>query len=159
MKAWLLTASMVLILAHPTYAGNPDDLLGTWLNEEGTAKIEIFKQDGQFFGKIIWLKEPVYTQNDVDEADGHPLVKLGAQKVDYRNPDESLQSKPTLGLVILRGFSYDAGSEEWSGGFIYDPKKGKDYKAYMQLIEAGKLKLRGYIGFSLIGRTSYWTRA
>lgn len=159
MKTWLLAASLALTLAGPMMAANPDDLLGMWLNEEGTAKIEIYKQDGQYFGKIIWLRDPTYMQKDVDDADGHPLVKVGAEKVDYLNPDESLQSKPVLGLVILRGFTYDEDGAEWSGGYIYDPKKGKDYKAYMQLIEAGKLKLRGYIGFSLIGRTSYWTRA
>lgn len=139
------------------WAVSPDDIIGTWLNEEGTAKIEIFKKGDEYFGKIIWLKEPYYTQNDVEEND-HPNVKLGAAKVDFKNPDESKQNQPLLGLIILRNFKYDIDNEEWSGGRIYDPKKGSDYKSYIQLVDANKLKLRGFIGFSLIGRTSYWTR-
>ncbi len=158
MKTVWLTLSVLCWTAGSALAANPDDLLGKWLNEEGTAKIEIYKQDDRFYGKIIWLRDPVYAQKDVDEADGHPLVKVGATKVDYHNPDESLQSKPVLGLVILRAFAFAADDDEWSGGRIYDPKNGKDYKAYIQLLEADKLKLRGYIGFSLIGRTTYWTR-
>jgi uncharacterized protein (DUF2147 family) len=136
---------------------NPDDIIGTWLNEEGTGKIEIFKKGDEFFGKLIWLKEPIYTQKDVDDND-HPYVKLGAEKVDFKNPDESKQSLPLIGQMLLREFKYDIDNEEWSGGRIYDPKNGKDYKCYLQLVEQNKLKVRGYIGFSLLGRTTYWTR-
>lgn len=149
---WFLS----MFFGYPT-ATNPDDIIGVWLNEEGTAKVEIFKKGDEYFGKIVWLKEPFYSQKDVEEHQ-HPLVKLGAPKVDFKNPDENLQSTPLIGLLLLRNFKYNIDNEEWSGGRIYDPKNGKDYKCYIQLIEASKLKLRGYIGFSLIGRTTYWTR-
>lgn len=147
---------MILPFLHPS-GTNPDDIIGVWLNEEGTAKVEIFKKADEFYGKIVWLKEPLYTQKDVDEHN-HPLVKLGAPKVDFKNPDESRQSMPLMGLMLLRNFKYDIDNEEWSGGRIYDPKNGKDYKCYLQLIGPNKLKVRGFIGFSLIGRTTYWTR-
>lgn len=149
----------VALLTGFAVAGNADDLLGTWLNEEGTAKIEIYKQDNQYFGKIIWLKDPTYTQKDVDDNAGNPRVKLGAKKVDFKNSDPARQDDPIIGLVILRSFTYDSDDQEWSGGMIYDPKKGSDYKCYIQMLSPSKLKLRGYIGISLIGRTSYWTRA
>ncbi|NUM79790.1 DUF2147 domain-containing protein [bacterium] len=148
---------LTLVFSSLSFAGNADDLLGLWLNEEGTAKIEIYKQDGKFFGKIVWLKDPTYTEKDVKD-ENHPSVKLGAQKVDFKNPDAAHQNDPILGLVILRNFNYDADDEEWVDGKIYDPKKGADYKAFMKLENPDKLYLRGYIGFSLIGRTSYWSR-
>ncbi len=157
MNALFYLALIFMTGPNPAYSVNPDDIIGTWLNEEGTGKIEIFKKGDEYFGKLIWLKEPTYTQKDVEEND-HPLVKLGAAKVDFKNPDESLQSAPVLGLLLLRNFKYDIDNEEWSGGRIYDPKNGKDYKCYLQLIEQNKLKVRGYIGFSLLGRTTYWTR-
>ncbi|MCB0832663.1 MAG: DUF2147 domain-containing protein [Bacteroidetes bacterium] len=159
MKQMLKGVFALLMLSGVAFAGNPDDLLGTWLNEEGTSKIEIYKDNGQFFGKIIWLRDPVYTQKDVDDNEGNARVKLGATKVDFKNPDEARRDDKIIGMVILRGFTYDADDEEWSGGMIYDPKKGSDYKAYMQLLSKDRLKLRGYIGISLIGRTTYWTRS
>jgi uncharacterized protein (DUF2147 family) len=54
-------------------------------------------------------------------------------------------------------FVYD-GEGVWEDGDIYDPKSGKTYSCYMKLQSMDKLKVRGYIGISLIGRTTYWTR-
>ncbi len=149
---WLIFMTSVL------QAGNPDDLLGVWLNEEGTAKIEIYKNDGKYYGKIIWLRDPVYTERDVAANAGNPKVKLGVPRVDWKNPNIERQNDPILGLIVLRGFVYDAEDDEWNDGMIYDPKKGSDYKCFIKMPETNKIKLRGYVAFSLIGRTSYWTR-
>jgi uncharacterized protein (DUF2147 family) len=47
----------------------------------------------------------------------------------------------------------------WSGGFIFDPDNGKTYKCVVEVQDGGKkLKVRGFIGFSLLGRTQYWYR-
>ena len=148
----------LVILTASLQARNPDDLLGVWLNEEGTAKIEIYKDNGKFFGKIVWLRDPVYTSHDVAANAGNPKVKLGAARVDWKNPNTERQNDPILGLIVLRGFVYDAEDDEWIDGMIYDPKKGSDYKCFIKMPEANKLKLRGYVGFSLIGRTTRWTR-
>jgi uncharacterized protein (DUF2147 family) len=48
------------------------------------------------------------------------------------------------------------GDEEWNGGTIYDTKNGKTYRCYLKFDSPLILKLRGYIGFSLLGRTSHW---
>lgn len=122
-----------------------DDILGTWLNEEATGKIQLYKENGKYFGKVIWLKEP----ND---------VKTGKPRTDVENPDEKMRSRPLVGLVNMRDFTFD-GKNEWSGGTIYDPKNGKTYKCYIQFESANKLKVRGYIGVSVIGRNTYWTRS
>lgn len=125
-----------------TYSQKADAILGEWYSENNESLIEIYKTGNKFFGKIIWLKEPL--------RDGKP-------KIDDKNPDVKLRERPIIGLVILRDFVFD-GKEEWADGKIYDPKSGKTYSCYMELENKDKLKIRGYIGISLIGRTTYWTR-
>lgn len=121
-----------------------NDILGSWLNEDKDAHILIYEEGGKYFGKLSWLKNPV------DEETGEP-------KKDKENPDEALRERTLKGLVILKNFEYD-GDGEWDEGSIYDPKNGKTYSCYMELKSMDKLKIRGYIGISLLGRTSYWTR-
>jgi uncharacterized protein (DUF2147 family) len=123
----------------------PDDIVGAWLNEEGTAKVLIFKEKTSYYGKIIWLKTPN------DSVTGKP-------RTDKLNPDPKYHNVPLVGLVNLRGFVFD-GKDEWSDGSIYDPKNGKTYKCYIKFESAEKLKIRGYIGVSLLGRTTYWTKS
>ena len=120
-----------------------DDILGLWLNEDKDAHVEIYQEGDKFFGKIVWLKFPI------DEETGKP-------KVDDENPDENLRDQPVLGLLLLNDFEFD--EDEWDSGTIYDPKNGKTYDCYMELKDKDNLKIRGYIGISLLGRTTYWTR-
>lgn len=141
----ILTVVMVMAvlpLAAQKYSG--DAILGKWMNEDRDANVEVYKEAGKYFGKIVWLKDPI------DEVTGKP-------KVDDENGDVSLQNRPIMGLVILKDFVFD-GDEEWEDGTIYDPKNGKTYDCYMEIDEEGILKIRGYIGFSWIGRSTYWTR-
>jgi len=121
-----------------------DDLLGIWLNEDEDAHIEIYKEGELYFGKIIWLKFPI------DEETGQP-------KLDKHNPDPDLQTRPSLGIQLLVNFEWDE-DNEWDEGDIYDPKSGKTYSCYIVMKEYDLLKIRGYIGISLIGKTTYWTR-
>ncbi|MDA9303039.1 DUF2147 domain-containing protein, partial [bacterium] len=67
------------------------------------------------------------------------------------------KNAPILGMNILTGLKKDG--DEWSGGKILDPKNGKEYKCYIQLLDENTLKIRGYIGFSMFGRTAIWKRA
>ena len=124
-----------------------DDILGVWLNEDKDAHVEIYESGGKYFGKIIWLKEPIREET-------------GKPKLDRENEDESLRSRPVMGMLLLNEFSFD-GDDEWEDGTIYDPKNGKTYKCYMEFEDEDNkdnLKVRGFIGFSLLGRTTYWTR-
>ena len=125
-----------------TLNGGADELLGVWWNHEKDAHIEIYKCGDQFCGKIVWLKEP--NEN-------------GAPKKDKHNPEEDLQKRPLLGLDVLRGFDFkEEGS--WENGKIYNPRDGKTYSCYLKMLEESKLKVRGYVGFSLIGKTQFWER-
>lgn len=122
---------------------NGDKILGVWKTGSGKGHIQITKYGDKYGGKIIWLKEPNY-------ADGTP-------KKDKKNPDPAKQNNPTLGLNNLLGFSYE-GKGKYENGSIYDPENGKTYSCVMTLENDNTLKVRGYIGISLIGRTDTWTR-
>ncbi len=125
-----------------------DDVLGVWLTQDKDSHVEIFKQGDKYYGKIIWLKDPN------DSTTGKP-------QLDNHNPDPKLQTRPVLGLELLKHFVYNSDDQEWESGRIYDPKKGSTYKCKMEFPDPAnknRLKIRGYIGFSWIGRTVYWTR-
>lgn len=139
----ILTMAFTPFLQVVSQDVEADDVLGVWLNEDKDAHINIYKEDGKYFGKIVWLLNPN------DEETGLP-------KTDDENPDEELQKKPVMGLVLLKDFEFD--EDEWDDGSIYDPKNGKTYDCYMRLEEPDLLRIRGYIGISLLGRTTYWTR-
>jgi uncharacterized protein (DUF2147 family) len=120
-----------------------DKIEGLWYNDVKSAKIQITKEsNGKFYGKVVWLKEP---------------LKNGKPKVDEMNTDEKLRSRPRLGLPVLADFVKD-GDNKYSGGTIYDPNNGKTYSCKMTY-KGETLDIRGYIGISLFGRTTTWSRA
>ncbi len=66
-------------------------------------------------------------------------------------------NQPILGMEILWGLRRDG--DEWTGGQVLDPDTGKVYKAKIRLADGGRtLVLRGYIGFSALGRSQSWRR-
>jgi uncharacterized protein (DUF2147 family) len=146
----ILTCLMVILLTTPTAFGTGlSDILGVWKTETGEAKVEIFMCGAKICGRIIWLKNPVYT----DSRDG----EVGAPVIDRKNHDPALKSRPVLGLRILEGFTLE-GENTWANGTCYDPKNGKTYRGKINLKATDRLELRGYIGIPLFGRTSVWTR-
>jgi len=100
--------------------------------------IEVYKKGGKAYAKVIAI---------INEADRDKTCI---------NCKGKNKNKPILGLDILDGLKENG--DEWSGGKILDPKNGKYYKCYIKLTEENTLKLRGYIGISLLGRTEYWYR-
>lgn len=141
----LLIALILLAMCLPVFALDADAIVGTWYNGEKSSKIQVFKTTaGNYAGKIVWLKEP----NDAK----------GVAKLDAKNPDKKLRDRALMNLVILTGLE-SKGKNAYEGGKIYDPKSGNTYKCKGELTDANTLKLRGFIGVSLIGRTDTWTRA
>jgi uncharacterized protein (DUF2147 family) len=123
-------------------ATDSSSVTGLWKNED--ASFELYEENGKLNAKIVSLREP--------------LTPDGKQKTDIHNPDASKHSRPIIGMVFMSGFT-SAGSGKWDNGTIYDPKSGNTYSCNMQLEGTNTLKLRGYIGISLIGRTETWKRA
>ena len=138
---FILIASLI---SFEGYSQNKaDDITGNWLTGgKEPAKIQIYKSGEKFSGKIVWLKNP---------------IENGKQRVDANNPDKAKRSNPIIGLVMLTGFKFD-GNDEWKGGDIYDPESGKTYSSYLYLKDKNTLKVRGYVGISLFGRTETWAR-
>lgn len=115
---------------------------GLWKNVD--ASFEVYEENGKLSAKIVSLREP--------------LSPEGKEKTDIHNPDASKHGRPIIGLVFMTGFTA-AGPGKWENGTIYDPKTGNTYSCNMELEGTNNLKVRGYIGISLIGRTEIWERA
>lgn len=116
---------------------------GVWINEEGDGaiRIEVGKD-----GKLIGYGAPVPGKNLTD-------------RLDVNNPDPKKRSRSLTGAKIL--WDFEADNEErtkWVDGSIYDPGNGKTYSCKMEL-DGKELRIRGYVGISLFGRTAVWTRA
>ena len=87
------------------------------------------------------------------------LEKIGpkdAPRLDQHNPNASMRSRPLCGLVIGTGFEID-GADHAHDGQLYDPESGNTYAGEMQ-VSGDTLKLRGYKGIPLFGRTETWHR-
>jgi uncharacterized protein (DUF2147 family) len=147
LAAWILL--VLLITPTMSFAVDADDILGSWITEGGDCRVEIIKKDQLYFGRIAALTNPVYHPGEVKGMDGKP-------RLDLVNPDESLRSRPIIGLELLRDFRFDG--EKWVGGDIYDPENGKSYNCKMTVDGDGNLRVRGYVGVSLLGRTTVWAR-
>ncbi len=140
----VLIVCMILLLAANAHAqeAGADAVLGNWLTEGGKAIVEIYKCGDKYCGKIVGLKEPKNQD--------------GTDKLDTKNTEPSKRKRKIIGLNLVWGFKYND-NNKWVGGKIYDPDNGKTYSCKMNL-EGNKLKVRGYIGFSLLGRTTVWIR-
>lgn len=139
MKNVFLLIAVLFITS--TYAQKT--VLGKWKSiDDETGKalgiVEIYEEDGKIYGKIIDI-----------------LIPKDKNKTCEKCPGED-KDKPILGLTIIKDLTKDG--NEYNGGHILDPKHGKLYKCYINLEDDDKLKIRGYIGISLFGRTQYWHR-
>lgn len=148
MKVWIFFA-VVLLTTTNTFGVGPSDVLGPWKTDGGDSVLELFRCGEKICGKIVWLKEPSY----IDSKDG----PVGKTKVDRKNPDPALRTRPILGLHVMKGLTA-RGDNRWDSGTCYNPESGKSYRCKMRLAAPDRLELRGYIGISLFGRTFVLTR-
>jgi uncharacterized protein (DUF2147 family) len=113
--------------------------------DDATGKVKsvvsIWEEAGKLYGRIQKLVDP-------DPKDPNPRCTscTGEQK-----------GRPVIGMKILWDLQKDG--DAWSGGTILDPESGKTYKCLLSVEDGGtKLKVRGFVGLSLLGRTQYWLR-
>ena len=135
-------SALAVILLPLLATSSASDVEGRWLSGDGDGWIKIELVGDSLIGKIAGSPN--------DRPEDQP-------RFDELNPDPALRERPLLGMTIMSGFSFD-GDDRWTGGTIYDPNSGKTYKATIRQVNANKLKLRGYVGISLFGRTDTWTR-
>ena len=134
----VVAVALTVVVTPSAFA---EDILGLW--DAGESDVEIYSCGELVCGRIAKLDEP--------------LDEDGNEKLDKNNPDPALQSRPLLGMDLIAGFSR-AGKRKWEDGTIYDPRDGKTYKCVMKLERDGSLKVRGYVGVPLLGKTVVWTR-
>jgi len=137
-------ASTVIALAAAA-AASPAPVVGVWLNEEGDGWVEIRTCGEELCGTIIRLSEP--------------KTEDGRTKTDIHNPDPALQHRPIVGLEVLRIEGAPSSKGVFRDGRIYDPKNGKTYRCKMWLEDGDTLRIRGFIGISLLGRNVVWKRS
>jgi len=142
---FFLSLGLVLLLTTAAQAqkAKASDLLGDWLIEAKDATVKIAYDGKHYNGTITWLATP--------------LNEAGKPKLDKNNPAASQRTKPILGLMLLKGFVWD-GEEAWEDGTIYDARTGKTYSCVLTMEKPGVLKVRGYIGSPIFGKTQYWTK-
>jgi len=133
----IILTSYFILLSIFINAQTADDIIGTYMTDKNEGMVEVVKRDGKYFGKLLWTKT------------------IG--KLDENNPDLKQRTEKLAGKEILKSFSFD-GKEEWNNGTIYDPKNGKTYNCKITRDTNGNLFVRGYIGISLIGRTTTWIK-
>jgi uncharacterized protein (DUF2147 family) len=109
-----------------TVTDEAEKIVGVWFTDDKTSKIQIYKNDSQYFGKIIWMAS--------------------------KESKEELKVKPKVGYQIFRKFTFE-GKNVWSGGQVSDPRSGMTVSGKMTLKDENTLNVRGYVGAPMFGKT------
>jgi uncharacterized protein (DUF2147 family) len=139
-----ISFAAALLLAARAFAADASPA-GVWKtidDKTGQPKsiVEITETNGELTGKV---KEVLQS-----DQGPNPICK---------ECEGERKNQPVTGMTIIWGMKKDG--EAWSGGKILDPKNGKVYGCKMRLTDGGqKLEVRGFIGFSLLGRSQVWER-
>lgn len=146
-----LTLAAGLMLVAGSAIAASDTPVGTWKTiddstHQAKSIVQITDNNGEYQAKILKLLNR--TPEAIARDGEHPLCK----QCDGKRKDQ-----PIEGMTIMWGVTQDG--DTWDGGKILDPKSGKIYKVKLSMLDGGqKLKVRGYIGFSLFGRSQVWER-
>lgn len=147
-------SALAALVALPAQAQDGADVYGKWLTESERAHIELYRCSdparGVVCGKVVWLIRAV-------NPDGSPAPSVEEVR-DLKNPDESLRSRPILGLEFLYGFKPAEESGTYEDGKIYNAEDGDTYSARIKLENPDKLVLRGYVLMPMLGKSQTWTR-
>lgn len=148
----LLVLASVTLFASSASAQQPG-VMGTWLTESGTAQVKIEPcpdaKNGPVCGHIVGLINPKGPDGKVVAPD---------VATDYRNENASLRARKVIGMPLIWGFKAAKEGNTFEEGHIYNGEDGKMYTANLSLQPDGKLRLRGYVGTPLFGKTQLWTR-
>lgn len=134
--------SILFVLAF-SFASHAQTALGKWKTIDDETKkpksvVEIYESNGKIYGRVVEIFDKSKENKVCEDCEG---AKKG---------------KPIKGMVLIEGLTKKGSN--WEGGTILDPNSGKVYKCTITLEGKDKLKVRGYVGISLLGRTQYWER-
>ena len=121
-----------------------EGMVGTWATDGDKSHVEIAPCGLKFCGIIVRLKEPL----DDD----------GKLKHDANNPNKIFRDRSIIGLPLLANFVASTAGNVWEDGTIYNPEDGKTYSCTLTLLDTETLKVRGYVGLPMFGKTQIWKR-
>jgi len=125
---------LIIFITNNVFAQN--DFVGKWLSPSKKGIVETYIQNNKLYGKLVWVK---------------------TERKDIYNADKSLRNREVKGMIMLNDFIWEA--PQWVEGKIYDAEGGSTYSSKMWLSEDKQtLNVRGYLGFSMLGRTEKFTR-
>ncbi|AUP78034.1 DUF2147 domain-containing protein [Flavivirga eckloniae] len=138
----MLKKGLLIVCFFISLSSSSQSIFGKWrtiddVSKEAKSIVEIYKENGKIFGKIVQILNP-------EKKDALCKKCLGDEK-----------DKPVLGLVLIKNMERDG--EYYENGTIFDPEKGKTYKCRLGLTDNPNiLQVRGYIAF--LYATQYWER-
>lgn len=140
-RVFFFIVFFLCLTLHKTYG---QSVLGKWKTYDifdksrEEAIVEIYTVDNKLYVKIIEIL-PKEHKNDL------------CKKCTGQDKDQ-----PILGMVILKGAIIEDGV--WRGAPILNAKNGKHYGCHISLANKDLLKVRGFVGYPIFGKTLYWTR-
>jgi len=129
---------LFLLFIGKAFSQNPDDLIGKY-RLPNKLDVEIYKENGKYFGKIIALR-------NFDDG----------QTTDVKNPDKSKQNIPLIGLQIIRNLEYDEQENKWLHGQMYGPEKGMNFNLKVTEVKDKEITVVGSKYF--FWRTLIWEK-
>jgi uncharacterized protein (DUF2147 family) len=105
---------------------SPSFIERTWQPDNNKFRVQFFKENNTYNGKIVWLPP-------------------GAETKDVKNPDPTLRSRNLIGSVMFKGFTYNPDKKQWTGGTIYVAEMGRTMKPKLWL-EGDRLKMQISMG-------------
>jgi len=143
-NAVLALVAFLVTSAIEAQSYSKKDFEGVWVSVDDVSnqrksEISLYVDEGKLYGQIARLL--------LEEDKGKQCAACKGQ----------LKDKPIEGLTIIEGLEWDGTA--WTGGKILDPANGKQYSCTLTLENDQTLKVRGYLGISLLGRTQTWYKA
>ena len=140
MKYLVAICITIFAMSSSVNAQTALDPTGLWLTENKRSVIQMKKCGENLCGYIAWIIE-------------------GGMQRDNKNPQENLRDQPMCGLQIVQELKQNKNNlNEWQNGKIYKADDGDIYDATLTIKSAGTLKVRGYVGVPLFGKSQNWTR-
>ncbi len=130
---WLV---LIMFSMLPYTMQAQDQILGIYWTPDRDGKVEFIKRGNKYYGKLIQSANP---------------------KKDVNNPDPALRNTNLVGAEFVKDLVYD-GKKSWENGTIYDSRSGKSYSCDITLLDNGDIKVRGYVGVSLLGQSVVFYR-
>ena len=144
MKILLLTIG--LLISVFAYAGNSASPVGYWRTYDGVSKkpisiVEFYKMGHELRGKVIKVN----------------YYSSGKSTTICRECKGARRNRPVRGMTII--WNLHKKGNKWVGGKILDPNHGNIYGCWLMLTHDGNvIKLRAFMGLSMLGRTVHWVR-